>query len=143
MTRAKRSKPISSLDNSSSDQLHILPGGGIQIQHGIRKVAGELQRTQPHVYSTKSAVIVFTGYLSNLSELLDRCQLQDSIPEPRSPIFRNTSTSELTSFDLPTGIWQLLNRIASKSSCHAHCMQCCCARNICNAEVSQSIHKRK
>lgn len=98
LTRAKRSQPTSGLDNSSSDQLHILPGGGIQIQHGIRKVAGELQRTQPHVYSTKSAVIVFTGYLSNLSELLDRCQLQDSIPEPRSPIFRNTPTSELTCF---------------------------------------------
>ncbi|KAK9836689.1 hypothetical protein WJX74_006104 [Apatococcus lobatus] len=93
LTRARRNKPTSTLDSSSSDQLHILPGGGIQVQHGIRKVAGELQRTQPHVYSTKSAVIVFTGYLSNLTELLDRCQLQDSIPESRSPIFRSNATS--------------------------------------------------
>jgi glutamine phosphoribosylpyrophosphate amidotransferase len=52
----------------------VYKGAGLSVKLGLEEVATDLFRVKPYVYSSpnNSAVIVFSGHLTNLSELLRR-----------------------------------------------------------------------
>lgn len=70
-----------------STQSYVFPGGGITVKLGLYQVASEIYRVHPYVYSApdNSAVICFSGYLSNLQEL---SRLYAGNKSPKSPAAR-------------------------------------------------------
>lgn len=86
-----------------STQSFIYPGGGVTVKLGLQEVAEDLYRVKPYVYNAPddSAVIVFTGYLSNLQELSRRGPYRTSGSSPRSP-HNNTYNNSNGGASLPT-----------------------------------------
>lgn len=54
---------------SSSPQTYVYPGAGIAVKYGLHEIAEGLYRVSPHIFSVNDALVVFYGYLSNLSEV--------------------------------------------------------------------------
>jgi hypothetical protein len=78
-------------------QSYVYKGAGLSVKLGLEEVATDLFRVKPYVYSSpsNSAVIVFSGHLTNLSELLRR---NGKGSNPASPSYsgdvNNASTLE-------------------------------------------------
>jgi len=74
-----------SIGSVPSTQSWVFPGGGLTVKLGLYEVASELYRVHPYVYNTpdNSAVICFSGYLSNLQEL---ARGYSGSRSPKSPV---------------------------------------------------------
>lgn len=56
----------------------LCAGGGALVERGVREVAGELHHSQPLIYRSSTAIIIFYGFLSNVDELAKRLEAEGS-----------------------------------------------------------------